>query len=247
MTTAFKSILKNVGFNIFNIESNSSPTGTVADTSNNYFIIGIGLNRNSNFLLQNHLNGLGINSFMVSKNFQNKSKIKAIAHAGKIKFSKKETHLMMPRKDFYWDQIFETRKNKFNGFIGLPAMNFCIDLLNYYKSTHECRVIFLNENVEHWHRPLFENLYNLENLGLAKDELDYLLYPQIELVRQMTSNYNKDIEATKKRSKNAFEKALTNLKNQIPKEMIFEYNLSDGIAPLRQFLGIKQQKNVFGW
>ncbi len=247
MTTAFKSILRNVGFDIFNIEPTPSTAATASETSKDFFIIGIGLNRTSNYLLQNHLNGLGIKSFMVSKNFHNKSKIKAMAHAGKIKFSENETHLMMPRKDFYWDQIFETRKKKFNGFIGLPAMNFCTDLLDYYKKTHECRVIFLNENVSHWHRPVFENLYSLENLGFAKDDLDYLLYPQIELVRQMTANYKSDIEAAKKQSQNAFENAIANLKNQIPSELIFEYNLSDGIAPLSQFLGIKEKKNVFGW
>jgi len=247
MTTSIKSILKSVGSNIFNIEPVQSVFPTNAEgTVKDYFIIGIGLDRKSNMILENSLKSLGINTFSLEKNTQSKSKIRAMVHAGMIKYSQNDETPLIPKKDFYWDQIFETRKKKFNGFIGISAMNFCIDLLNYYQETHECRVIFMNESTQHWHRPVFDNLYNLENIGLAKDELDYLLYPQIEMIRQLTSNYNKDIEATKKRSQNAFQGFLSDLKNQIPSQLILEYKTTDGLAPLSQFLGIKK-KSVFGW
>jgi len=246
MTTSIKSILKNVGSNIFDIEPIKNTSHIDESVTKDFFIIGIGLDRKCNLLLDSSLKRLGIDTFSLEKNIRNKSKIKAMSHAAKIKYSQMDKTTLMPKKDFYWEQIFETKKKKFNGFIGMSAMNFCVDLINYYQKTHECRVIFMNENTQHWHRPVFDNLYNLENLGLAKDELDYLLYPQIELIRQLTSNYNSDIDATKKRSQNAFEASLMDLKKQIPSHLILNYKPAYGIAPLSQFLGIKR-KRVFGW
>ena len=247
MTTAFRSILKIVGLNVLDIAPEVNNKDRSEDASKDLFVIGIGLEQKSNLILETHLKALGISSFSLAKNAHDKSKVKALAHAAKIKYSPDEASLLMPQKDFYWDQIFETRQKMYNAILGLSAINFCTDLIQYYSQTHECRVIFINENTQHWHRLVFNNLYNLENIGFAKDELDYLLYPQIEIVRQMTSNYHSDIKGAKKESQNAFDASLRNLKNQIPSEMIFEYNLSDGIKPLSQFLGIKPQRKVFGW
>ncbi len=246
MTAAFQSILKYLGSRGFKTTSNHPNSDHKAFIDPSLFVITIGSNNSETFLeLEDCLSKLGVRSFSLHKSYKNHSKLKAISHAAKIKYQE-DSIPKLPRKNFYWEQIFETKRNVFNGFSGLASMNFAPEVLDFYSNTHNCKIIYLKECSENWHRPIFEKIFQLEQKGMNQEQLNHLFAPQLGLIKNLTSQYHVKGDSARENSQRIYDEHLQNIRADLVNYSSFEFSGKEDFAILSAFLAQKSQKKVFG-
>ena len=245
MATALQSILKYLGLRNFMTSPNHTLSNHKESIDSSLFVITIGINHNAILELESCLSKLGVRSFSLQMHCKEHSKLKALSHAAKIKYQEDDTP-KLPRNNFYWDQIFETKRNAFNGFSGLAAMNFATEVVDFYSNTHNCKIIYLKESTKHWHRPVFENIFQLEKKGINQEQLNHLFSPQFELIKDLTSQFNAKGESAKGNSQNIYDDHLQKVRTDLNKYPSIEFSGKEDFSMLSDFLAQKSQKKLFG-
>lgn len=245
MTTALQSLLKYLSSRGSKNPSNHTLSNQKEFIDTSLFVVTIGTSNNAFIELESCLSKLGVRSFSLQKNYQNHSKLKALSHAAKIKYQEDSTP-KLPRKNFYWEQIFETKRNAFNGLSGLSSMNFASEVLDFYSNTHNCKIIYLKETTEHWHRPVFENIFQLEQKGINQEQLNHLFSPQLKLIKGLTSQYHVKDDSAQENSQRIYDEHFQKVKTDLLNYPSFEFSGKEDFAMLSDFLSQKSQKKVFG-
>lgn len=121
----------------------------------------------------------------------------------------------------------------------IPAINFAAELIEFYP---DAKVVLVERDIDSWYASWSAFLNSAMKPGIFKlGKLDQEVLGRISRIGGRGTNLlvgsAKTLEAAKARSKQEYRKHYALVRSLAPKERLLEFKLSDGWAPLCEFLG----------